>query len=575
MENAPEQFPEDDPYDHCSNPGFDTAVPPTPTPPPPVAMPQFAFTAQKAGMEQVDKERVNRIIEQASLGNPYYEKAKRDDLQTRERAQELKLKAQQLTGKDLSVAQHVVNKRVLELEPLAVTNRVFVMVDMDQFYVGVEMRDHPELMNKPVAVGKRLISTANYVARRFGVRSAMPEFIARRLCPELICVDHRMDAYIEASRMARKVFAKYDCRFQSLGLDEALLDLTGREELHGLTLQTDEGVRLCAELVQQIRRQVFDQTGGLTCSAGVACTPALAKICSEANKPDGQYVLPSRTRKELLDFVHALPVRKIPGIGKTSEIQLQVGFDVQTVGDLWDKRLVLNRLLTPCITDFYLRVTLAVPSIIGEDEGEESEQSSRKSISFERTFKATAEEQELKDKLLQVCTGLAKDIASRNGEREIHGRTLTLKLKSSVFEIKTRSISNKSLIGGSELTGSLVYDLVEPLLLAELPICARLIGVRLSNLQSDNYHHQSPVGTTTLDRYLVVDDHQDNGDNDNKAVEHCPVCSTALSNLSNDKLNAHIDSCLNSSLLTELTSHPTTTANVAKKTKTLDEYFKS
>lgn len=566
MENAPEQFPEDDPYDHCSNPGFEAAAAPqTATTTTAAAMPQFAFTAQKAGMEQVDKERVNRIIEQASQGNPYYEKAKRDDLQTRERARELKQRAEQLTGKDLSVAQHVVSKRVLELEPLAVSNRVFVMVDMDQFYVGVEMRDNPELVGKPVAVGKRLISTANYVARRFGVRSAMPEFIARRLCPELVCVDHRMDAYVEAARAAREVFTKYDPRFQSLGLDEALLDLTEREELNGLTLQTDEGMRRCAELVQQIRREVCASTGGLTCSAGVACTPALAKICSETNKPDGQYVLPSRTRQELLEFVHALPVRKIPGIGKTAEIQLQVGFDVHTVGDLWDKRLVLNRLLTPCIHDFYLRVALAVPSTAAAGE-EDEEESRRKSISFERTFKATAEEQELKDKLLQVCAGLAADVASR----EIHGRTLTLKLKSSVFETKTRSVSTKSLLGGPALTGALVYDLAEPLLLAELPICARLIGVRLSNLQADS-HPQQPPPSTALDRFLVVDDNHHHNEEE-EAVERCPVCSSALSNLSNDQLNAHLDACLNSSLLSELTT-PRTTTSAAKKTRTLDDYF--
>ncbi|KDD71903.1 impB/mucB/samB UV-protection protein, partial [Helicosporidium sp. ATCC 50920] len=176
---------------------------------------------------------------------------------------------------------------------------------MDAFFAAVEARDNPSLADRPFAVGgMSMISTANYVARRFGVRSAMPGFIAVKLCPELVFIQPNFDKYAAASAEARKVFAEYDPAFSSWSMDEASLDATEHCRRTGQS---------GAEVAQAIRDKVRAQTR-LTCSVGVAPNRMLAKICSDTNKPDGQFVVPP-VRRAVLDFVGGMSVRKVPGIG--------------------------------------------------------------------------------------------------------------------------------------------------------------------------------------------------------------------------------------------------------------------
>ncbi|WP_273803293.1 DNA polymerase IV [Providencia rettgeri] len=191
--------------------------------------------------------------------------------------------------------------------------RKIIHIDMDCFYAAIEMRDDPSLRNVPIAVGgsadrRGVISTANYEARRYGVHSAMSTAIALRLCPHLKVVPGRMALYKETSIHIRKIFARYTDLIEPLSLDEAYLDVTDCTQLHG-------SATLIAEA---IRQQIFDELQ-LTASAGIAPIKFLAKIASDMNKPNGQFVI---TPQNMDQFVLSLPLKKIPGVGKVTAQKL-------------------------------------------------------------------------------------------------------------------------------------------------------------------------------------------------------------------------------------------------------------
>jgi len=179
---------------------------------------------------------------------------------------------------------------------------------MDAFYASVEERDEPTLKDVPFAVGgMSMISTANYHARKFGVRSAMPGFIAIKLCPQLRFVSSNFEKYTAAAEIVRAILREYDPDLRCIGLDEATLRITSYVAEHGVTPLF---------VADEIRRRVREASG-LTCSCGVAPVRFLAKVCSDQNKPNGTCLLPS-SRKAVVDFTGSLPVRKIGGIGKVS-----------------------------------------------------------------------------------------------------------------------------------------------------------------------------------------------------------------------------------------------------------------
>jgi len=185
---------------------------------------------------------------------------------------------------------------------------------MDCFFAAVEMRDNPALRDIPIAIGgsrerRGVISTANYPARKFGVRSAMPTGMALKLCPHLTLLPGRFDAYKEASRHIQAIFSRYTSRIEPLSLDEAFLDVTDSVHCHGSATL----------MAQEIRQSIFNELQ-LTASAGVAPVKFLAKIASDLNKPNGQYVI---TPDEVPAFLKTLPLAKIPGVGKVSAAKLE------------------------------------------------------------------------------------------------------------------------------------------------------------------------------------------------------------------------------------------------------------
>ena len=200
------------------------------------------------------------------------------------------------------------------------TSRRIIHIDMDCFYAAVEMREHPELAGRPIAVGgasgRGVLTTCNYPAREYGVRSAMPVFKAKQLCPQLVILPVRFELYREASRNIREIFKRYTELVEPLSLDEAYLDVSHHK-------------RRGAELAEEIRAAIYAETG-LTASAGIGPNKLVAKIASDWNKPNGQCVVsPSRVAA----FMQDLPVRRIWGVGPKSAARLsEIG--VETCGQL-------------------------------------------------------------------------------------------------------------------------------------------------------------------------------------------------------------------------------------------------
>ncbi|AGO53813.1 DNA polymerase IV [Serratia plymuthica] len=213
--------------------------------------------------------------------------------------------------------------------------RKIIHVDMDCFFAAVEMRDDPSLRDIPLAIGgsadrRGVISTANYPARRYGVHSAMSTAMALKLCPHLKLLPGRMAAYKEASLHIREIFARYTPLIEPLSLDEAYLDVTDCTQCNG-----------SATLIAQEIRQAIAEELNLTASAGIAPIKFLAKIASELNKPNGQYVI---TPAQVPAFLQQLPLSKIPGVGKVTAKRLEeVGLITCADVQQYDLALLLKR----------------------------------------------------------------------------------------------------------------------------------------------------------------------------------------------------------------------------------------
>ncbi len=191
--------------------------------------------------------------------------------------------------------------------------RKIIHIDADCFYASVEMRDDPSLRGRPIAVGgssdhRGVISTCNYEARRFGIHSAMPSSTAKRLCPDILLLPHRMDVYKEVSQKMHHIFYDYTEFVEPLSLDEAFLDVS-ESQLH-----KGSATFIAQEIRQRIRAEV-----GITVSAGIAPNKFLAKVASDWNKPNGQFVI---TPNDIDAFIATLPVKKIYGVGKAMSTKL-------------------------------------------------------------------------------------------------------------------------------------------------------------------------------------------------------------------------------------------------------------
>ena len=294
--------------------------------------------------------------------------------------------------------------------------RKITHIDMDCFYAAIEERENPSLRGKPVAVGgssrRGVLTTANYEARKFGCRSAMPVYKALELCPELVLVPVRFDLYRAESSRIRAIFGRFTGLIEPLSLDEAYLDVSHL---------TTSG----AALAREIRAQIREETG-LTASAGISSTKLVAKIASDWNKPDGQFEV---SEEALPAFMESLPVGKLWGVGGKSKARL-AGMGVETCGDLQKiEKLELARLFGKWGIELWNLCR-------GIDDRPISTDRTRKSVSSEMTFSENVKTfQELIPPLRGLIEGVAEDIALKHSDRTI--RSLVVKLKFADFERTT------------------------------------------------------------------------------------------------------------------------------------------
>lgn len=351
--------------------------------------------------------------------------------------------------------------------------RKIIHVDMDAFFASVEQRDNPELRGRPVAVGgaggRGVVAAASYEARKFGVKSAMPSITASRLCPDLVFVRPRFDAYKEASRQIRRVFEHYTSAIEPLSLDEAYLDVTD-DRL---------GIGSATRIAQLIRQEIRAKTQ-LTASAGVSYNKFLAKLASDQNKPDGLCVI---RPGEGAAFVAGLPIRRFHGVGPRAEAKMQA-LGIATGADLAGKDIAFLRQHFGSMGDYLFRAARGI------DLRPVRAHRIRKSVGGERTFAEDIGSGAALRETLENIIDIVWDRVEAAGQdgAPVRGRTVTLKLKFTDFRIMTRATSLPHFVAGKQQFAQVARALLE----AELPLARpiRLMGLTLGNLEGAEEERQ-------------------------------------------------------------------------------------
>jgi len=336
-------------------------------------------------------------------------------------------------------------------------------MDCDAFYASVEKRDNPALRNKPVIVGggqRGVVTTACYIARIHGVRSAMPMFKALQLCPEAVVVKPRFEAYTAASRDIRAMMEDLTPAIEPLSLDEAFLDLSGTAALHGAPPAV-----MLAGLVRRMEREL-----GLSGSIGLSHNKFLAKIASDLDKPRGFSVI---SKADTESFLRGKPVGIIWGVGAAMRAQLERA-GITTIDDLlrWDR--------TDLVARFGSMGMRLYDLARGQDARPVSRDRAVKSISKETTFGADLADPEVLEGHLWR---LAEQVSSRAKARGLAGRVVTLKLK----RADHRSLTRRQSLDSPTTLADTIWRSARPLLagaLAQGPF--RLIGVGISELTADD-----------------------------------------------------------------------------------------
>ena len=339
--------------------------------------------------------------------------------------------------------------------------RKIIHIDMDAFYASVEQRDRPELKGKPVIVGgdpqsRGVVAACSYEARKFGIHSAMASSTAYRICPDAVFIRSRFDVYRAVSSQIREIFCEYTDLVEPLSLDEAFLDVT----------ENYKGMPSATLIAREIKRKVYDRTGGLTSSAGVSFNKFLAKVASDINKPDGITVITPENADEFMD---KLPIRKFFGVGKVTEEKM-FSFGIKTGADL--KKFEKEKL----IQLFGKSGSYFYDIAHGLDDRPVEPNRIRKSIGKETTF---SEDINDTDQMIEVLEDIAAKLENSLIKKDAKGRTITLKMKYFDFQSITRSIT----IDEPADSASVIMKYVRPLLskteAGEKKV--RLLGISISN----------------------------------------------------------------------------------------------
>ncbi len=346
----------------------------------------------------------------------------------------------------------------MELKP---PFRKIIHVDMDAYYASVAQLDNPELRGKPIAVGgggdRGVVSAASYEARKFGVKSAMSNVLAKQKCPHIVFVKSDFSRYKKLSNQIREIFYEYTDLVEPLSLDEAYLDVT----------ENKKGNPSANDIAREIRQRIYNETG-LTASAGISINKFIAKVASDINKPNGQKTVHP---DEVIQFLEELPVNKFYGVGKVTAAKMY-NLGIFVGNDLKQKSLTeLTKLFGKSGAHYYNIVR-------GIHNSKVKPNRIRKSIAAERTFFENISSEIF---MLEKLDKIAKELEKRMIKSKTKGKTITLKIKYSDFTQQTRSKTVSVFMQSKKE----FFPLVKELLYQEkLKNSVRLLGISFSNLNT-------------------------------------------------------------------------------------------
>jgi len=353
-------------------------------------------------------------------------------------------------------------------------NRKIIHLDMDAFFAAVEQRDSPELKNKPVIVGglpgsRGVVAASSYEARKFGIYSAMPCSRAYQLCPHAIFVRPRFSAYKQVSAELHKIFNEYTDIIEPLSLDEAYLDVTHVDLCH----------HSASLMAKEIRSKIFKELK-LTASAGISYNKFLAKLGSDQNKPNGQFVIKPG---EAEPYLHDLPIARFYGVGKVTEAKMK-SFNIHTGGDLRKKSLLQLQKIVGNSAEYYYDIARGI------DHRPVSNQRIRKSLGSETTFHNDISDiNEMQQQLFTLLNEVLESLL----QRELLACTITLKVKYADFTQVTRSYTDHNIISIREKAEALIPALLDKTEVRKKSV--RLLGISFSNLLNtkDHTNRQLPL----------------------------------------------------------------------------------
>ncbi|MFO7593841.1 MAG: DNA polymerase IV [Pseudomonadota bacterium] len=363
--------------------------------------------------------------------------------------------------------------------------RRIIHVDMDAFYASVEIRERPELADRPVIVGGRpegrgVVSAANYIARRFGVHSAMPTSTALRLCPKAVVLAPRHGFYSEISQQIHAIFQRYTDQIEPLALDEAFLDVTGSERLFGSA----------PEIGRAIKHSVWDELQ-LVASVGVGPNKYIAKLAGDIEKPDGFVVV---TEEEVEAFLRPLPISRIWGVGKVAAKRFEK-LGIRTIGQLHHYSPGLLRQHLGNSAEQFLSLAKGIDErpVVSEHEA--------KSISNENTFAVDITDREV---LRQWLHALTEQVAHRLRAQGLKGRTVQLKVRLADFTTLSRSHSLAEVTDvTAEIWQAIAYLFNERLPRPLEPV--RLVGVGVSNFSDEEAKQADLFASAERERQHKLD----------------------------------------------------------------------
>jgi len=344
--------------------------------------------------------------------------------------------------------------------------RIIFHVDMDQFFAAVEEQLRPELKGKSVVVGadpkggkgRGVVSTCNYEARKYGIKSGMPITKAWRLCPEAVFLPVNIPLYLQVSSRIMNILRSYNEKFESWGLDEAFLDESSRVQ----------NIEQAKELALQIKKEIYEKEG-LTCSIGIGPNKLIAKIASDMQKPDGLTIV---EEKDVKAFLEPLDVDKLLWVGKKTARKLNK-LGIKTIGDLarYDPSVLVDKFGT-LGTQLYLYAQ-------GQDRSEVGFEGEVKSIGRNITFEKDTSDWDL---VLKVLYKLCEDVHKELDQNRFLFKTVTITVRYENFETHTHSRTLPFLTSRLEDIKKPANELLQPYLRPERKI--RLIGARVSSLVS-------------------------------------------------------------------------------------------